>query len=80
MILLEDLQNQNSVNQTVFCKPDKLSDHHTLGMYSLRLNQDTVPTHYIVPQYHLIFHNYHNYNIAVQNSKCNALMAKPLMN
>ena len=30
-----------------FCKPDELSDHHTLGLYSLRLNQDTVPTHYI---------------------------------
>ena len=38
----------------VFCKPHKLSDHHTLGMYNLRLNQDTVPTHYIVPQYHLM--------------------------
>lgn len=38
----------------VFCKPDRLSDHHTLGLYGLRLNQDTVPTHYIVPQYHLM--------------------------
>lgn len=38
----------------VFCKPDDLSDYHTLGRYSLRLNHDTVITHYIVPQYHLM--------------------------
>ena len=38
----------------VFCKPDELSDHHTLGLYSLRLFQDTHLTQYIVPQYHLM--------------------------
>ena len=38
----------------VFCKPDELCDHHTLGLYSLRFNHDTVPTYYIVPQYHLM--------------------------
>ena len=38
----------------VFCKPDELSDHHSLGLYSLRFNHDSVPTNYIVPQYHLM--------------------------
>ena len=38
----------------VFCKPDELSDHHTLVLYSLRLFQDTHTTHYVVPQYHLM--------------------------
>ena len=38
----------------VFCKPDDLSDYHTLGLYSLRLSHETVTTHYIVPQYHLM--------------------------
>ena len=38
----------------VFCKPDELSDHHTLGLYTLRLFQDTHVTQYIVPQYHLM--------------------------
>lgn len=38
----------------VFCKPGDLSDHHTLGLYSLRLRHETVATHYIVPQYHLL--------------------------
>jgi len=36
----------------VFCKPDELSDHHTLGLYSLRFFQDTHITQYVVPQYH----------------------------
>ena len=31
-----------------------MNDHHTLGLYSLRLNQNTIPTHFIVPQYHLM--------------------------
>ena len=38
----------------VFCKPDELSDHHSLGLNSLRFNHDSVPTNYIVPQYHLM--------------------------
>lgn len=38
----------------VFCKPGDLSDYHTIGMYSLRLSHETVTTHYIVPQYHLM--------------------------
>ena len=38
----------------VFCEPHELVDHHTLGLYSLRLFQETIPTHYIVPQYHLM--------------------------
>ena len=38
----------------VFCKPDELSDHHTLGLYNLRLNHDTISTYYVVPQYHLM--------------------------
>ena len=37
-----------------FCMPNELSDYHTLGLYTLRLFQDTLPTHYIVPQYHLM--------------------------
>ena len=28
----------------VFCKPDELSDHHSLGLYSLRFNHDSIPT------------------------------------
>ena len=38
----------------VFCKPDALSDHHTLGLYNLRFNHDTVQIYDIVPQYHLM--------------------------
>ena len=38
----------------VFCKPDQLSDYHTLGLYSFRYNQDIVRTNYIVPKYHLM--------------------------
>ena len=34
-----------------FCKPDELLDHHTLGVYSLRLFHDAHTTYYIVPQY-----------------------------
>ena len=38
----------------VFRKPDELSDHHTLGLYTVRLFQDTHVTQCIVPQYHLM--------------------------
>ena len=38
----------------VFHEPHKLSDHHTLGLYSLRLFQETFTTHYIVPHYDYI--------------------------
>lgn len=37
-----------------FCTPDELADHHTLGLYNLCLLQDTHPSLYIVPHYHLI--------------------------
>ena len=37
-----------------FCKPDELSDHHTLGLYILQLFHDTYTTYYIVPQYNLM--------------------------
>ena len=36
----------------VFCKPYQQSEYHTLGLYSLRLNQDIVRTNYIVSKYH----------------------------
>ena len=39
--------------ETVFCKPSSLSDYHTLGLYSLQ-RHETVTTHYIVLQYHLM--------------------------
>ena len=40
----------------VFCKPDELSDYHTLGLYNLRFNHDnTILTCIIVPQYHSMF-------------------------
>ena len=38
----------------VVCQPHELSDHHTLGLYSLRLFQATTQTHYIVPHYDYI--------------------------
>ena len=37
-----------------FCTPNELSDYHTLGLYTLRFYQDTLPSHYIVPHYHLL--------------------------
>lgn len=37
-----------------FCTPDELADHHTLGLYSLRLFQDSHLSLYIVPHYNLI--------------------------
>ena len=40
----------------VFCKPDQLSDYHTLGLYSLRLNHDTVRTNYKISFNAIIFH------------------------
>jgi len=37
-----------------FCTPDEHADHHTLGLYSLRLVQDTHPSLFIVLHYNLI--------------------------
>ena len=38
----------------VFREPHELSDYHILGLYSLRLFQETFTTHYIVPHYDYI--------------------------
>ena len=37
-----------------FCTPTELSDYLTLGLYTLRFFEHTLPTHYVVPQYHLL--------------------------
>ena len=37
-----------------FCKHQEMADHHTLGLYKLRLFGDSLPSLYVVPKYHIM--------------------------
>ena len=38
----------------IFCKHQELADYHALGLYKLRLFEDSLPSLFVVPKYHIM--------------------------